>query len=321
MIMSERAKQAATKSGPAQARSPEQQSTIEAMDSAAFDDAKFPREWLVKHVLVRGQPGVIGGPKKTLKTSLVIDLAVSIGTGRPFLGKFPVPKRRRVAVLSGESDRASLQETARRVCAARGVSLLGCDVLWSFRLPCLSLKSDQLVLRRFLHVHKVEVVFIDPLYLCLLGGDRPVAASNLYEVGPVLWQAAAACLGAGATPFFVHHSTKSASKRATDAAVPLDLDDLAFAGIGEFARQWVLLSRREEFDPRLGRHRLLLTAGGSAGHTGLWEVDVNEGALGDNFAGRKWQVTVREAGRDAAGGSCGDVAQERGRRLRRGTDI
>src|SRR5437764_12826055 len=99
-------------------------------DSASFAREEYRREWLVEQILAAGQPAVLGGPKKTLKTSLAIDLAISLGSGRPFLGRFAVPRRARVAVLSGESGAATLQETARRVCAARGVELEDCDVLW-----------------------------------------------------------------------------------------------------------------------------------------------------------------------------------------------
>jgi hypothetical protein len=265
------------------------------MNSIAFNHAAFPRDWLIKRILMLGQAGVIGGPKKTLKTSLLVDMAVSVGTGRPFLGHFPVPMRRRVAVFSGESDPRTLQQTARGVCAARGVTLNDCHVCWNFRLPRLCDKHHLWMLHQFLREHKIELVFLDPLYLCLLGGTRSVSASNLYEVGPLLWAAADACLSAGATPVLVHHATKSAGQRTTKSAEPLDLDDLAFAGIGEFARQWVLVSRREPFDPRTGLHRLVLSSGGSAGHSGCWNLTVEEGAQRDDFGGRNWRVQVENA--------------------------
>jgi RecA-family ATPase len=124
---------------------------IEALDSAALHKTTFSREWLSKHVLVLDKPRVLGGPKKTLKTSLLVDMAVSIGTGRPFLGKFPVPQRRRVAVFSGESGQATLQDTARRVCAARGVSLGDCLVHWSVQLPRLNQKGHRLALHALGH--------------------------------------------------------------------------------------------------------------------------------------------------------------------------
>src|SRR5262245_10097736 len=110
--MSSKCKQATAEAGTRNAV------VIESLDSAAFSVAKFPFHWLVEGILVAGQPGVLGGPKKALKSSLAVDLAISIGTGTPFLGRFAVPRRRRVALFSGESSRATLQDTARRVCAA-----------------------------------------------------------------------------------------------------------------------------------------------------------------------------------------------------------
>jgi replicative DNA helicase len=260
------------------------------LDSASFDNKSYPRGWLINHILVPGQPGVVGGAKKTLKTSLAVDMAVSLGTGKPFLGHFAVPKRTRVAVISGESGEATLQETARRICAAKNVKLdRGCDVLWSFDLPRLNRKDDRRELTRFLKTQQVKVVIIDPLYLSLLTGRQGASASNLYETGPLLRQAAQACLEAGTTPIFIHHTTKVAGKK-TDV---LDRDDLAFTGVAEFARQWLLVSRRAPYRPGTGEHELLLAVGGSAGQSGAWKVDVQEGTLNDDLGGRQWRVAVR----------------------------
>jgi RecA-family ATPase len=78
------------------------------MNSAEFAAKKHPRAWLVEDVLVPGQPCVIGGPPKSLKTTLAIDLAVGLGTGTNFLRQFDVPKRRNVALFSGESAEATI---------------------------------------------------------------------------------------------------------------------------------------------------------------------------------------------------------------------
>src|SRR5262249_6637560 len=78
-------------------------------------------ESLVEVVFVVGQPIVIGGPYKSLKTSLAADLAISLAAGTPFLGTFPVPRARCTAFLSGESGEVTLRQLATRIAMARGL--------------------------------------------------------------------------------------------------------------------------------------------------------------------------------------------------------
>lgn len=265
------------------------------LDSAAFARKKYRHDWLIRNIMVARQPMVIGGAIKTLKTSSAIDMAISLGSGTSFLGTFAVPERRRVAVLSGESGPATIQETALRICAAKGTRLKDCTVHWSFALPRLGSDADCEALDGFLREARIEVVILDPLYL-LLGGEG-ASASNLYEIGPLLYRAGRTCQAAGATLVLVHHATKGAIKASkADAPKPLALEDLAFAGIGEYARQWLLLSRRQPYQDGSGDHELLMHIGGSAGHSGCWEVDVHEGVLGEGLEGREWCVKVRRRG-------------------------
>lgn len=277
-------------------------------------------EWMVRRVLVAGQPFILGGPRKSLKTSILIDLAVSLATGTPFLGAFDVPRPRRVCMVSGESGEFNILTTARRVCTAKGVSFAdaGENLRFDFRLPQLANVGDLKALQRGLTACRAELVILDPLYLCLLagGGDDSPQASNLFEMGPLYLNVARTCLDVGCTPALAHHFKTT---RADHNAQP-DLADLAYAGVQEFVRQWGLVGRREPFEPGAGEHRLWLVAGGSVGHSGCWAVDVDEGQLDDDFGGRKWAVRIITEAEAIAEKEGRKAEQQNGRREQKERD-
>jgi hypothetical protein len=252
--------------------------------------ARDQTRWLVEGVLLDGQPAVIGGPKKVLKTSLAVDLAISLASGEPFLGRFPVDNAFPVLMFSGESGAGTLAETARRVAAAKGLDRPPFGVTYYFGVPRLAQADAPRLLQDLIYEHQAEVVIVDPLYLALLVGNtgrKELNAANLFDTGPLLHRLAAACHEAAATLVLLHHATKG-----VPPGRPMELEHLAFAGIQEFARQWVLINRRRTY-AKDGRHQLLLNVGGSAGHSDLWDVDVVEGKLTPGGPPRTWDVRVR----------------------------
>jgi hypothetical protein len=264
------------------------------LSSKEFATAQYKLEWLVEGILVRKQPVVWGGPKKSLKTNTLVDFALALGTPRHgrFLGRFDVPKPCRVAIFSGESGEHTLQETALRIAKARGLDLAHADVHWCFALPRVAIPTDLEELRKLIQEEGLEVLIVDPLYLSLLGGGATVETTNLYSVGPALLDFARACLDLGCTPVLAHHARKGREK--DQRWQPLDLDDLAFAGISEFARQWVLINRRTPYQEGTGHHELWLRVGGSVGFSGLYGVDIDEAEVNSLFGGRVWQVAVHK---------------------------
>ncbi|MEQ8788448.1 MAG: AAA family ATPase [Pirellulaceae bacterium] len=263
---------------------------VEFLDTQEFLDADFDLKWLVHRTLVAGQPAVMGGAHKTLKTSIAIDLIVSIASGKPFLDSFKVERRATVGVVSGESGGAVIRNTFLRVCNSKGIEApSNLPIHWMMHMPSLSCLDNLDRLAQLITDREIEVLVLDPLYLGLLAGNPNAQASNLFDMGPLYSMVCRTCLDAGATPILVHHTSRTAAKRKG----PPDLSDLAFAGGPEFARQWLLLARRNKFNPDTGEHQLWLNVGGSAGHSSLWAVDIGEGRLDDDFSGRRWDVTIR----------------------------
>lgn len=257
---------------------------FEPIASTDFVAREYKREWLVKNILVAGQPVIVGGAKKSLKTSVLVDLAISLGSGTPFLDRWET-KQAKTAIISGESGEATIQETANRICKSKEIKLADNSTDWFFRLPKLSKAEELRTLSQGLARGKYEYVIIDPLYLCLLAGSTH-EAKNLFDMGGVLYEVGLAIQDAGCIPILCHHARKNIGYNLPE------LDDLSMAGVAEFARQWILLGRRSRFVEATGTHELYMCVGGSAGHSGAWGIDIHEGLLGEDFTGKKWQVQI-----------------------------
>ena len=240
------------------------------LTAAQLNSGQFETRYLIPGILAAAQPGGIFGAFKTLKTSLTADLLISLASGTPFLGHFPVPEPGRALFLSGESGLDALQSIARRICAARGLAL---ETLDNFelcpKLPNLDSPDDLRALGRIVRDKKPACLAIDPAYLAIRGED----ARNLFAMGALLRPLAELCNETGCAILIVHHCKRT---RLTPGD-PATLDDIAWSGFAEFSAQWLLLSRRRRFDPDTGHHELWFSAGGRSGHHGLCALDVDEG--------------------------------------------
>lgn len=247
--------------------------------------ATYELDYLIDDILVARQPCIFAGGKKCLKTSLLIDLAIGLATGGKFLGRFDVRRAARVLVMSGESGMATIQETARRVAAAQGHSLRDIGgVMFSPQLPVFGQTAHHDALDAMLRENEIETLIIDPAYLAMPTGG---SEGSLFAMGALLRGMTDVCQSAGVTLILAHHTRKNLS----DAYGLPELEDISWAGFNEFARQWVLIGRRERFEPGTGEHRLWLNAGGSAGHSSCWALDVSEGVYHPD-APRHWRVSL-----------------------------
>lgn len=260
------------------------------LTSRELFEGEFKQNYLIQGLLVEGQPCVLAGPKKCLKSNVSTDLTLSLASGSLFLNEFYVERPVRTAFISGESGEATIKETAIRQAKTKPWKNLADyeNAFWCFTLPKLGQPNSVRSLVKYVEKHQIEVLIIDPAYLAMPLGE---SASNLFLVGSMLGDLTKVTAATGATVILCHHARKGSGDRQFD---PPELESIAWAGFQEWARQWLLLGRRAPYEPDSGGfHELWLAAGGSAGHSGLWAVDIAEGTRQDP-GGRRWDVSVRK---------------------------
>ena len=281
--LAELAAQVAQKNAEAKA----QPDRFKLVTSAALDTADYTPRWIITDTLAAGSPGQIAGLFKVCKTLLAMDAAISAATGRPFLNHFTVTAPLSVAYFSGEGGPSVAQEYARRIARAKGLELRDVpNLAWYFSVPRMEDLRDLDALCRVHDDTAAEMMVFDNLMLCLSGDG----AGNVFRMGGILNNVIRLCSERGITPIFVHHFKRV---RATaDQFAPGELLDLTQAGAAETAGQWLLVTRRQAFDPdQPGEHRLWLNVGGRLGHGALHALDIHEGHRSDP-GGRRWAVEV-----------------------------
>lgn len=235
--------------------------------SELWDLADQPVQWLVDNVFSCDQPTIFGAKQKSLKTTLLTDLAVSLASGMAWLGKFEVSQRRRVLFVTGEASEAAAIRKVRRAARSRNLrreDFTDCLRIEAITFPTLPSESDCHAVAAAVTAHGIEVVILDPLYMGLQG----INTSNLTEVGPAMRQFMAACRPANV--IIAHHVKKTASF--DDAP---NLEDLSQAGIAEFAGNYWLMGRMSEYTGD-GMHELAIRYGGRDEQFGLLKLEFDE---------------------------------------------
>ena len=184
--------------------------TIPRMTCAELDSGSFELEYLIDGILVALQPCILAGAKKSLKTTILIAMLISLATGEPFLGRFPVKRVCKAIVLSGESGLGTLQETARRICHAMNLRLADItNLIWSTFIPQLDDTSHLDALARLIQETGSRVVAIDPAYLAMPGTE----AGNVFIQGEMLGRVNRVCERNGAGLILAHHTTRTSERQ------------------------------------------------------------------------------------------------------------
>lgn len=158
-----------------------------------------PPSWLVEQMWGRAAHGVWAGDFKTYKSTLLMDLAVSVASGRPFLGQFDVHRTGSVLYIQEENSHGFMHDRLHRIVQSKG---LGNTVHTNGRprntllefghdldLHLLNLTGFDLTnpghmrgLDEWAAAHKPALIILDPLYRLAPGVDENIAA----EMAPIL---------------------------------------------------------------------------------------------------------------------------------------
>jgi hypothetical protein len=91
--------------------------------AALLEDAEPSRLWLIEHLWQRSGTGIIGGPPKSAKTWLALDIALSVASATPALDTFDVHCPGGVVYVSAEGGEGYLKQRLNALCTQRDLSL------------------------------------------------------------------------------------------------------------------------------------------------------------------------------------------------------
>jgi hypothetical protein len=162
--------------------------------------------WLVEQLWADQAVGIVGGHPKSCKSFCALDLAVSVATGAPCLGRFAPAQTGRVLLFAGEDPLELVRERLDGVARAAGRKLDGLDVfvITAPRLR-LDVEDDRTRLSNTVEAIKPKLLVLDP-FVRLHSGDENVVA----EVAPLLDFLRGLQRRFHCSVLLVHHARKNA---------------------------------------------------------------------------------------------------------------
>lgn len=138
-------------------------STLPVVRAADLDEADPERAWMVADLWARAGVGIIGGAPKCCKSWLALDLALSVASGTPCLGRFPVLGAQSVLLYMAEDAASVVKARLEGLCRHRRLDLaaLPIDVITAPSLR-LDLERDQHRLAETVRRHAPRLLVLDP---------------------------------------------------------------------------------------------------------------------------------------------------------------
>jgi hypothetical protein len=137
--------------------------TLPVVRAADLADAEPHRRWLVDSLWARAGVGIVGGAPKCCKSWLGLDLALSVASNTPSLGRFAVQDPGPALVYMAEDAPADVKQRLLGLSRGRGLDLarVPLDVVTAPSLR-LDLDRDRLRVDRTLRQHRPRLLLLDP---------------------------------------------------------------------------------------------------------------------------------------------------------------
>jgi len=138
--------------------------SLPVLQVARIEPQDVSRRWLVRHLWGHESVGFVAGSPKSCKSWLGLDLALSVATGTPCLGRFDVQQPGTALVYLAEDALGGVRDRVASLAAARGLDLerLDLHVITAAGLR-LDLQRDRERLEGTLNDLRPRVLVLDPL--------------------------------------------------------------------------------------------------------------------------------------------------------------
>lgn len=119
--------------------------------------------WLVEDLWAENAVGIVGGEPKCCKSFLALDLAVSVASGRPCLGRFGVARAGRVLLFAAEDAQHVVRTRLEGIARARGAAFTSLDIqVITAPTVRLDLAGDRERLRNTVAALRPRLLVLDP---------------------------------------------------------------------------------------------------------------------------------------------------------------
>lgn len=189
--------------------------------------------WLIEGLWGAEAVGIVGGEPKSCKSFLALSMAVSVASGRPCLGRFPVSRAGRVLLYAAEDSLPVVRERVGGIAAHMGVELSDLD-LWLITANTvrLDVPEHRTILANTVTELDPVLLILDP-FVRLHRIDENASA----DVVPLLAFLRELQRGHGCAVTIVHHARKGAGAMRAGQALRGSSEFHAWADSGLFLRR------------------------------------------------------------------------------------